>query len=245
MSPRSKTLWRRTLLLLLVGAVLGYVFIIPYFYWSDATEVRVVDVDTKQPLEGVIVVAVYELYFASMGRGYRDKAFHVIEAVTDWNGRAHLPAWGPKRVPESRHFGPLVFGPFMDSRNPQLILIKDGYGYDMMSSSTPKGHADHYYRIPSVWTGLTLVMRRFESSRDRYANHLAGLDYALDRVYADDYQQCLWKNMPKTVVTLDQFSKTLAQDKLYPLARQFHRIENLPHQAECGDAAEYFKQYQP
>ncbi len=242
--PTGKRL-RRVVVTLIVLAVLGYAFIFPHFYWGDAIEARVVDADTEQPLEGVIVVAKYELFYPSIGGLGAPNVFHVMEAVTDHNGRFHLPAWGPKWVPGPFYFlFPIHIGPIMRQESPCLILFKEGYDFDVLSNYEG-GRDDIYYRRYSAWNSKTVALRRFKGDLRAYANRLSNIDYALGIAYRDRYKQCLWKAMPRTVITLDRFAKTLTQNKLYNLDMQFERIENLPHQAECGDAAEYFKQYQP
>jgi hypothetical protein len=68
-------------------------------YWAEAIEAWVVDADSGRPLDGVIVVAHWELRYGLEGGGTHQ--LMVMEAVTDQQGRFHFPAWGPKEIPKS------------------------------------------------------------------------------------------------------------------------------------------------
>ena len=66
-------------------------------YSAKEIEARVIDADTRQPLEGVNVVAHWVLHFGMEGGQQTD--LELMETVTDKNGRFHFPAWGPKPIP--------------------------------------------------------------------------------------------------------------------------------------------------
>src|SRR3990172_3705709 len=69
-------------------------------YSAEPIEARVVDAETKQPLEGVIVTANWELVEGTLAGGPRVLGqMMVMEAVTDANGRFSFPALGPKINP--------------------------------------------------------------------------------------------------------------------------------------------------
>jgi hypothetical protein len=77
---------------------------------------QVVDAETGQPIEGVVVVAVWERL--SPGVIHQARAFHdVDEVVTDAEGRFVLP---------ERELSPP--NPFITIDGPQLTMFKGGYG---------------------------------------------------------------------------------------------------------------------
>jgi hypothetical protein len=77
---------------------------------------QVVDAENGQPIEGVVVVAVWERL--SPGVVHQARAFHdVDEVVTDAEGRFVLP---------ERELSPP--NPFVTIDGPQLTMFKGGYG---------------------------------------------------------------------------------------------------------------------
>ena len=66
-------------------------------YSAKPIEAWVVDAQTGKPLEGVNVVAHWKLRYGLEGGG--SYQLHIMEDVTDKNGRFFFPAWGPKEIP--------------------------------------------------------------------------------------------------------------------------------------------------
>lgn len=93
---------------------------LPFSYTSEEINGTVVDADTSEPIEGVVVVAQWILYVAGFGEGGHWKVFKVHEAVTDKDGKYTIPGWGPKRRPFFTH---------LDTYDPQLSFFKRGYNY--------------------------------------------------------------------------------------------------------------------
>jgi 5-hydroxyisourate hydrolase-like protein (transthyretin family) len=110
-----KNIFKWTILFFIItlsGCSLPY----PRTYSSEELEGRIVDEDTGVPLEGVNVVAYWELYklgFQAMNNG----VIKVMETVTDADGRFHFPAWEPELVLRA---GTLYEGI-------QLTFFKSGY----------------------------------------------------------------------------------------------------------------------
>jgi hypothetical protein len=86
---------------------------------------QVVDAETGQPIEGVVVVAVWERL--SPGVIHQARAFHdVDEVVTDAEGRFVLP---------ERELSPP--NPFVTIDGPQLTMFKGGYGLWQFRGAPP------------------------------------------------------------------------------------------------------------
>ena len=86
---------------------------------------QVVDAETGQPIEGVVVVAVWERL--SPGVIHQARAFHdVDEVVTDAEGRFVLP---------ERELSPP--NPFITIDGPQLTMFKGGYGLWQFRGAPP------------------------------------------------------------------------------------------------------------
>jgi hypothetical protein len=86
---------------------------------------QVVDAENGQPIEGVVVVAVWERL--SPGVVHQARAFHdVDEVVTDAEGRFVLP---------ERELSPP--NPFVTIDGPQLTMFKGGYGLWQFRGAPP------------------------------------------------------------------------------------------------------------
>jgi hypothetical protein len=91
-------------------------------YFSKGTKGRVVDADTGQAIEGVIVVGRWEWRDAFRGHSgitlaNVGTAVHVGEALTDRDGRFTLAPWGPKAKVSGE----------MEANVPKLLAFKSGY----------------------------------------------------------------------------------------------------------------------
>lgn len=107
----------KTLFLLLMGMLL-LVFIIDGFYSSADVEGRIVDEETGEPIEGAVVVGIWQLESQGFEHYYGD-AIHVVESVTDAEGRYRLEGFALKWV---GHLG----GRLMD-RDPKFSVYAVGY----------------------------------------------------------------------------------------------------------------------
>lgn len=103
----------------------------------SATEIRatVVSEDTRQPLEGVVVVAQWVLYRASLGHGGHGPLLHIAETVTNAQGEFVIAGWGPKLRP------PLTQ---LEHRSPQMLLFKHGYMPTWLHNGGPDDTPDRF-----------------------------------------------------------------------------------------------------
>jgi hypothetical protein len=88
----------------------------PSQYSAEPIEGRVIDKDTGKPIEGVIVVAQWVL--AKPPEGHEEDQWQVFEAVTDSEGRYHIPGWGPLPRPSNR---------WLTDYDPEIVLFMPGY----------------------------------------------------------------------------------------------------------------------
>ncbi len=94
------------------------------FYYKPAFKGRMVDNETKQPLEGVVVVAIYETspWFCLGPAGCDGSIIHVREILTDKNGEFNIPSYTG------------IMQPFDYEGDTDFIIYKPGYGsYDSCS----------------------------------------------------------------------------------------------------------------
>lgn len=197
---------------------------------AEPIEAYVVDAKTRQPLEGVIVTANWELERGTFGGNVVVGQLMVMEAVTDKNGRFYFPTWGPKRAEE---------GHFVD-KDPQLLLFKPGYAYLRLFNKYPGGDREARLRPVrrSDWHGKTVALEQFKGSLREYAGQLARLEISLD--FARHGVNCEWKMIPRMLLAKqaqkDQFEKQRIRNSL-------SSIEYVGEQNRCGSAKDFFRRY--
>ena len=139
-------------------------------YSAKAIEAWVVDAETKKPLEGVIVVAHWELRYGLEGGG--SYQLQVMETVTDKNGRFYFPAWGPKKIPEH-----LPREARLKTHDPGLAMYYPNYGAVVRVNDRPitslSGHGES--ERTSDWNGKTIEMKLLQASPREYAFSVDGL----------------------------------------------------------------------
>ena len=77
---------------------------------------KVIDAETKEPIEGTVVVAVYEKYVYGLGTGGYQRVVKVKETLTDKNGKFFFPAFST------------IIHPFSREDYVRFIIYKPGYG---------------------------------------------------------------------------------------------------------------------
>jgi len=155
--------------------------ILPRAYSAKAIAGRVVDAETGKSLEGVVIVANWQVEGGFLEVGVPIAQMNILEAVTDRNGRYFFPAWGPKEIP--------IVG-VLDQSAPTLQLFKPGYR-----------------AVATRYANSAFKLERFKGSRSEYAEQLTSLSSHLERVggvgrEAGDY--CGWQSFPRMLRALDK-----------------------------------------
>ncbi|MGH8589117.1 MAG: hypothetical protein ACREXX_07195 [Gammaproteobacteria bacterium] len=124
-------------------------------YSAKPIEAWIIDAETRQPVEGAVVVARWKLVYGLEGGGRYD--WVVLETVTDKNGRFTFPGWGPRVIPTS-----LLWQAKMEGDDPDIKFYKFGYAgvkqtQSMADKEYHRPHLDDY-----VWGG--------SSEREWYLN---------------------------------------------------------------------------
>ena len=201
------------------------------WYSAEAIEAWVVDAETNKPIEGVIVVAHWQMY----GGLHPDNAgeLTILETVTDKAGRFQFPAWGPKFA-KAR----LVY---MD---PEILLFKSGFKYERIANELIFAALSDYG--PSLrrsrWNGKTIKMEKFGGSLREYEEHLAFLRTSLDFAYRGE--NCEWKQVPRMIVS--QHKENLrfkAAGIISPVGDSVLTINAVQNQKQCGKPQDFFGEY--
>jgi hypothetical protein len=207
-------------------------------YSAESIEAWVVDEDTGQPLEGVIVAAHWELI--GPFESYPVGQMMVMETVTDANGHLFFPAWGPKPRPLEGH---------LDNADPRLLLFKSGYKALWLENEV-REKSSHSAVRRSVWNGQTIKLEKFEGSLEQYAQHLGTLDNIWLN-FAFFHHDCSWKYIPHMLVAMHREKmrfkeKGLRDSSYYPHTIQQRDEEMSPTEAaKCGSMQEFLRSYLP
>jgi hypothetical protein len=174
----------------------------PAEYSGAEIRARVVDIETQEPLEGVFVIARWDLD-QSLSR--ERKPLHIMETVTDAKGEFHFPRWGPKpRPPFTRLWG----------GDPRLVFFKPGY--EPVYRVNPTAPDDSAVRV-SRWHGRVIPAKRFRGTPEQWASFLSVLQTTLNwGATSHDFPYRTndhWKYYPRTILAIlaerDQMSESI------------------------------------
>ena len=141
--------WTIVGLLILVLVLVGFSTCVwaPPVYWGEAIRGHVVDAETGEPLEGVVIVADWKLLAGGYGHGGHLDSLVVQETLTDKNGEFAFPQWGPKLRPSFT----------MLDKAPWLILFKSGFEHAALWNE----QSSNGFVRRSDWDGHTVKLERF------------------------------------------------------------------------------------
>lgn len=202
-------------------------------YSANPITARVVDAETKEPIEKVIVVAHWQLK-GGMEGGNEVGQVMVLETETDKNGQFYFPGWGPKLRSLS--------GTLKDE-SPAILLFKNGYRYRGLSNEINKKtlYGDLDVPLKSDWDGKTIEVEKFKGTVEEYVRHVSSFSGNL-RFVEDN---CQWKIVPRMILELQ---KQLDVFKAAGIVTGFYSVDYLPmnkeDEAKCGSPKEFFKEYQ-
>jgi len=194
-------------------------------YSYNPIEVHVIDAETKQPLEGVIVVAHWSLVQSTVGGNSPVGTLQVMETISDKDGRIYFSEWGPKSVYKGH----------LDRRGAQIELFKPGHETGSLKNSDMLWQGKH--PRTSQWHGETIELKQFKGSLKERANMLQYLDVSLGNVitFTDN---CEWKKIPNMVVAMQKEKRYLKNNGIdTPTVRGL----NLFPSNNCESAVEYFQ----
>jgi hypothetical protein len=205
-------------------------------YSAEPIEAWVVDAETGQPIEGVVVTANWELERGTVGGNVPFGQIMVMETVTDKVGRFYFPAWGPKSTPLYVPVPMLESSPHLVNRDPQMLLFKSGYKYKRLENAFAGDYNRGELRR-SDWNGKTVKMETFRGTIKEYSAHL---DFMPLRNLLED---CGWKNIPRMLIALSQQSDIFRRNGV----RELYSIERyLPtNVSKCGSPQEFFRSFKP
>jgi hypothetical protein len=168
-------------------------------YSAEAIAGQVIDSATTKPLEGVVVVAHWDLRGGLEG-GNVLGAVQVLETMTGKDGRYHFPAWGP-----TSHTARGT----LDHTAPALLFFHRGYMAAARSNAYPQLPAikPPYGRF-SRWNGETIPLTTLSNSDQATRRNWSMMRSNLSFVVMADPKQCEWKRVPRLIAEMIAHDRT-------------------------------------
>lgn len=132
----------------------------PLRYSAESIEATVVDEETRQPIEGAVVVARWPIYGGLHPDSVR--TFELLETTTDKNGRFNFPAWGPTMY--------LGEGAVLD---PRITVFKSGYKHRIVAEPFEMDFRRMHETIRrSTWNGKAIELKKFSGTPEEWMNNM-------------------------------------------------------------------------
>jgi hypothetical protein len=208
-------------LVLLLGTALNACSSAPSEYSAGPTYATVVDAETKQPVEGAVVVAQWKLQGGLEFHGIG--VFVARESTTDASGKFHIDGWGP--LPRPREG-------VLDHADPQILVFKSGYRVaNLHNYGAPKERIGLAVR-DSAHNGSVIELRKVnaEFNRGFTADMMSTL-----LMHSVERPGCNWKSIPLTLRAVDLELKALGRDAMG---------RNLLTKSDCGPLEEFRSVYE-
>lgn len=215
-SPRAKkVLW----VIVVVMLIIAY----PWFYFGLPIKGQVVDAVSGEPLEGVTILAVWDLYSANLLHNTYQGQLHVAEAVTDSAGEYRLSPW-------FRFF----FLGKLKSSAPLVYFYK--YGYSVGGRGDSRRQAP-FLIVSSEFDGRTIELSRFEGSMQEYALHLdETIDFTVSGIRNEN---CILLEVPQLLQALEHAQSEFHREGIRVWLHTPGRSDG--RDSYCGGLAKYWR----
>jgi len=211
-------------------------------YRAEPLAANVVDAESGERLEGVIVVAHWEVenpYGATVAQ------VMVMETTTDKQGKFAFPAWGPKRADIS--LAPASVAPStgrLEYQAPALLLFKRDYMPQTLANPTSGFPLDKGPLRHSYWNGKTITLNPAGGDLRKYGEALAMFEDHLR--FAFSLHDCSWRHLPRMLVAMDREAEHLTQAGI--ATRPTTTLDladerNKPDAARCGSFSQFIRRY--
>lgn len=165
----------------------------PLTYSAEPIEAKVIDAETKQPIEGVIVTANWQLEEGTPGGNVSVGQLMVMETITDQDGKFAFPGWGPKTIWKG----------FFTNEDPQLLLFKSGYEYQRLYNEYNSTRELRTRKVRrSDWNDKTITLKPFKGSPEGRYKVLLGFSKGVESFTVHHPEPCNWLNVPQTLKTI-------------------------------------------
>ena len=198
------------------------------YYRAAPIDATLVDAETNLPIEGVNVVANWQLVVGGLDGQRKKGQLEVRETTTDKAGRLHFDGF--------TKLNPKFYE--LRGEDPQIIVFKGGYEYQRISN-------DYGQRYPganrqAAINGTVVQLKKLAPAMmGQVKRYHVELSIDLNPIVED----CEWKKIPRMIMAMDaekERIKSMSPDAVVGglAIRDLERLKN-----KCGSAIEFFRSY--
>ncbi len=165
-------------------------------YQFDPIEAWVIDAVTRNPIEGVVVTANWELVTGGLDGPRYYGQLDVRETVTDKNGRFYFA--GFSKTDSS--------GAELRDSDPQILIFKAGYQFQRFTSDRPNGFDWGISRRSAAINGKTIQLRVLPTDKSTIRQfHSELVNSRLSFLTkmtptSNEAKNCYWLNIPRMLL---------------------------------------------
>ena len=169
-----------------------------YTIKTESISGKVVDAETNEPIEDVIVIGYwpgYTFYFEQYPVG----TIELLEVVTDKEGKYFVPGWLKKNLDSSFRYG-----------DPEMIFYKTGYEIEIVKNAFTM---ENFKKMPGYfqpwraeWDGKTIKMKKFEGDNRAYRKYLNVVQFSAP--FEDIFKYCKYMNAPRLLIAMEEYYQT-------------------------------------
>ncbi len=202
MKPKTKKY-----LLWIIGITIVFPIVYSQIYYMKTFEITVVDEETNEPLEGVVLLAYWQLESGSFGGAVAEDIAAVREAVSDKSGKV-----GYRGFIKVLPFYP---GWIRNAKNPTFSLYKSGYEdglynnvgrkigggriYNILTYNERKGNNNPITGNFAFWNSMSVKLKKHEESIENFQFYRQ-FGKSVTKVLNKSNFKCDWEEIPFSLV---------------------------------------------
>lgn len=203
-------------------------------YIAEDIDAQVVDAETGKPIEGVNVVANWQLVVGSLDGQRMRGQLEVMETLTDGEGRFHFDGFIKFNFPNKG----------LRNSDPQVIVFKSGYEVQRVANYYPRAGTETPGMIrKAAVDGRVVKLKKINLSEKAQESNDDLMVYTVTDIILQELttKDCEWKKIPRFILAMDAEKKRILS--LHPLAFVgLVSIRDIPNKPDCGSPEYYFKE---
>jgi hypothetical protein len=169
-----------------------------YTIKTESISGKVVDAETNEPIEDVIVIGYWPGFTFYFERNFVGP-IELVEVITDKEGNYFFPGWIKKNLDNSFRYG-----------DPQMFFYKTGYEIEIVKNAFTmenfKQMPGYFHPWRAEWDGKKIKMKKFEGNNRAYREHLEGVHYSVN--FRSMFIRCKYMNVPNLLITMEEYYQT-------------------------------------
>ena len=169
-----------------------------YTIKTESISGEVVDAETNEPIEDVIVIGYWPGYTFYL-HASSAPTIEVLETTTDKYGNFLVPGWLKKNVESSFRYG-----------DPQMVFYKTGYEIktvrNAFSMENFKIMPGYFHPWRAEWNDKTIKIKKFEGDNRAYRKYLNGVQFRPP--FENLFKHCKYMNVPRLLIAMEEYYLT-------------------------------------